>query len=346
MYRHVHIQYLGQLESLDQRSSELFKARGIDVWRWVWTLQIYLKDPSPQDSEKMVTLFSRIVNVTKVHIVHQISSPELLATLRHCCPLLRSLEIAVIPDSHETMAQVGLFEHLKHLDIRTMRLRRSSSPWQLPMGPLTDVPSWNMLAVTRFHWQHPAKFRDKVECTHLAAFMSRCRFPRLTHLHVDLIGYTRLEEISYVCRLLDAHRHIKSFTINMSEDLLLSISPFVRAPTFRIWCAQCPPRAFVPFLRPEVKTLELELSCPTFHDDEEPVLRPALTTSLWELLTQFASEDGPLPTLETIRVSATDTDGKPTPTAEEGFLCTLRSHVLPLNAQGIRVFVDDDEIRT
>jgi hypothetical protein len=30
--------------------------------------------------------------------------------------------------------------------------------------------------------------------------------------------------------------------------------------------------------------------------------------------------------------------------ADETFFCTLRSHVMALNARGIRIFVDDDKI--
>jgi hypothetical protein len=52
-----------------------------------------------------------------------------------------------------------------------------------------------------------------------------------------------------------------------------------------------------------------------------------------------------LPTLETIRLMATDLEGKPKlAKAEEEFLCILRRHALTLNARCIRVFVDDIQI--
>jgi hypothetical protein len=97
----------------------------------------------------------------------------------------------------------------------------------------------------------------------------------------------------------------------------------------------------VSLLRPEVKTLELELS--RFHWDRADRV---LMSSLRELLTQFAAEDDTLPTLERIHLlrAADDEDEDLALTTKEQFPRTLHSHILPLKARGIRVFVDDCEI--
>jgi hypothetical protein len=167
--------------------------------------------------------------------------------------------------------------------------------------------------------------------------MSRCRFPHLTHLDIHIANPAADHDgMPHICRFVDAHRDIRSLRIDLRDDWYASIVPFVRAPTLRIRCGpsrHCPPPAFVPLLRPEVKTLELEFSSLTWEHTKH-----ALT---WELLKQFAAEGDTLPTLETIRLSATDMDGKLKPTTDEKFLCTLRSHVFTLNERGIRVFVDD-----
>jgi hypothetical protein len=340
MYRNVHIDRNSMtLWGLDMRVSHLSDARGINIWRWVWSL--YVDEDQSSDNEIMTlltkTVFTKTVNLRliELNILTPVRS-EHLVTLRQCCPSLRSLRIRFNPGSYGAMAQVGLFEHVQRLNIATARpISRS----QKPMEPLTDVPSWNMPAVTRFSW---FDHRSPIKLSHEAEFMSRCRFPRLTHLDIMLGNrYASLEAMRHICGLLDAHRNIRTLGIMVRDDWYPTIVPFVRAPILQITCnSRCPPRAFVPLLRPEVKTLELKLSSSTWDHEERE-----LPTSLWELLAQFEAEDGTLPTLETIRLSANDVDGKPKPTAEEKFLHTLRFHVPALNARGIRLFVDDDQIR-
>jgi hypothetical protein len=144
MYRHVHIRSPVAQRSLDERISRLSEARGIDIRRWVNTLFA----DADQDCQTIMTLPTRTVNLIKVNIHTPVTS-ELFVTLRQSCPSLRSLEITVDTETHEAMAQVGLFVQIKHLDITTVR---RISTWNQPMNPLRAVPSWNMPAVTSFCW--------------------------------------------------------------------------------------------------------------------------------------------------------------------------------------------------
>jgi hypothetical protein len=177
MYRHVHIRSPATSRSVDEawRISDLSAVRGIDIWRWVQTLSADFL----QSSDKIMTIITKAVNLVEVNIL-TFASLELLVTLRRCCPSLRSLKIRVDPESHEVMAQVGLFEHVKQLGILSCR---SESYAMRSIGPSTNVPSWNMLAVTHFYWQNPS-----AEASHeFAFFMSRCRFTRLIHLDIRLL---------------------------------------------------------------------------------------------------------------------------------------------------------------
>jgi hypothetical protein len=246
---------------------------------------------------------------------------------------LRSLNVWVETESHGAMAQVGLFEHVKKL--RIVPCQSASL-----VDPLTDEPSWNMPAVTHLWWHDSWN-----ELIHGARFISRCRFPRLTHLDVEKFDPRGgFEGTPHICYFLDAHRSITYLRLWVRDEWQpVSIVPFVRARNLQICCfPRCPPRAFVPLLRPEVKTLGLE-----FNRSIWKHLGHESKTSLWELLRQFATEDDTPPTLETIRLLANDVDG-PGPgndsLREERFLRTLRSHVLRLNARGIRIFVHDDQI--
>jgi hypothetical protein len=166
MYRHVHIRDPSTtLRSIDeaQRISDLSTVRGIDIWRWV---RSFFAD-FYQSSDKITTIIMKAVNLIEVDI-QTFASSELLVTLRRSCPSLRSLKIRVDPESHEVMAQVGLFEHIKQLGIVTCR---SESNLRRPMDPLTVMPSWNMPLVTHFFW-HDATL---AEPSHEAAtFMARC----------------------------------------------------------------------------------------------------------------------------------------------------------------------------
>jgi hypothetical protein len=335
MYRHVHIRNPKAARMLSERIFHLSITRNTDVWRWVWTFYEQWHETFGEwhtSSEATMPLLARAVNLIEIDLRTPVSS-ELLVTLRQCCPSLRSLKIRVYPELHGAMAQVGLFEHVKHLNIMTIRTR---SHWNLPMDPLTDVPSWNMPAVTRFCWEdHYTKFALE------ASFMSRWRFPRLTHLDIEFnYPYTDSEGTPHICHFLDVHRSIRSFRIHARKEWYLSILPFVRARDLQIFCVySCPPRALVSLLRPEVRTLGLEFDSFVWKHVVND-----LTVSLWELLMQFAAEDDRLPTLETIRLSTSDIEGEHQPISDEGFLCTLRSHALTLNARGIRIFVDDDQI--
>jgi hypothetical protein len=331
MYRHVHIRNPVALRNLDERISNIFKARGLDAWRWVRTLFVDLN----QDRNKIITVLTRTVNLIEADI-QTLASAELLVTLRERCPSLRLLKVLVDPDSREEMMQMGFFEHVKHLGIMT--LRRTSNQKQ-PMDPSTDVLPWNMPAVTHFVW-HDRVFKP----LHETAFLSRCRFPHLTHLDIQLAcRHAALDGIPHLCRLLDAHRNLRSLRMLVKAEWHLTIVPFVRARNLRIRCGyRCPPPALVPLLRPEVKTLELEFTRFIWERCEREI-----TVSLCDLLTQFTAENDTRPTLEAIRLSAGDVVGKPKPRdPEDGkfLLCTLRSHVLALNARGIRIFVDDNQI--
>jgi hypothetical protein len=174
--------------------------------------------------------------------------------------------------------------------------------------------------------------------------VSRCRFPHLEHLDIELANlYEDPEGMPHICRFLEAHGNIRSLRIlRASSEEHMSIIPFVRAQTLHIGCRpRCPPQSWTPLLRPEVKTLELGFS--SFSSEREQL---ALKVTLWALLTQFAAEEDTHSTLEEIHLRSTrsyDDDGL-TLTTVKGFLSTLRSHILPLKAHGIRVFVDDREI--
>jgi hypothetical protein len=324
MYRHVHIRKSTNLESVNERISNLSKARGINIWRWVRT---FFVDSYP-DFDKITTMLTKTVDLIEVYIHTPIRS-EVLVTLRQCCPSLRSLKIWVDPESHEAMAQVGLFEHVQQMHIVTYR---SETNRRQSMDPLADLPPWNMPAVTYFFWMDPWN-----KLPHEANFISRCRFPHLTHLDIPLASPNAYP---HMCRFLDAHRNIRSLTIQVSDEGHLNIVPFVRARNLEIYCvSRCPPRAFVSLLRPEVKTLELEFSSATWKDYNHE-----LTTSLWDLLTQFAVEDDKLLTLEKIYLHTPEHHDL-APTTQNGLdLNTLRSHILPLKGRGVRVFVNNREI--
>jgi hypothetical protein len=221
MYRHVHIRSPVAQRSLDERISSLSEARGMNIWRWVDTLFV----DADQDIQNIMVLPMRTVNLINVNIYTPVS-PELLVVLRESCPLLRSLEISVDTETHEAMAHVGLFQQIKHLGITTLR---PISIWNRSIDPLKALPSWNMPAVTSFWWgdlwTKPA---------HEAAFMSRCRFPHLTHLDILLANHAADHDgIPHVCRLLDAHRDIRSLRIEVRDTWYASI---VRTPTYVIRC--------------------------------------------------------------------------------------------------------------
>jgi hypothetical protein len=322
---------------LDERISHLSKARGIDIWRWVWTVSV----DQGQSSKRLMTLLTKTVNL--IELEARISaSPELLVTVRQHYPSLRSLKVLVNTDSHEAMAQVGLFEHVKHLDIRTRRSNPSRKQPTDPLDPFTDAQSWNMPTVTHFRWQD----LFSSHFPHDAIFVSRCRFPHLQHLDLEIEHpHADLDGMPHICRLLDAHRNITSLRLLLKEEGHLNIIPFVRARN--LWVTfrsnfRCTPRAVVPLLRPEVKNLEFEFKKYMWESSEQ-----ALTIMLLELLAQFAAEHSALSTLEKIRLRSS---AGPTgsydlaPTTKEGFLRTLGSHILPLKAHGIRVFVEDCEI--
>jgi hypothetical protein len=327
MYRHVHIYDQENLRSLDERISGLSKARGINIWRWVRTLFT-----DRLDSKKTMTIITRTVNLIEVNLETFVSS-QLLVTLRQCCPSLLSLRILHSAKLHETMAQVGLFDHVKHLTIVNPIVEPSR---RRPMDPLllTGVPSWNMPAVTHFSWH------DRLWLPlHEATFVSRCRFPHLQHLDICFARPdASLESVPHICRFLDAHRNITSLRMLVrNAKLHLSIVPFVRAQNLQLrGRPRCP---WVSLLRSEVKTLEVNLG--NYHTE--------LDGDLWALLSQFAAEGETLPTLEKIHLHpeapGDDDDEDLALTAKEEFLRKLRSsYILPLNTRGIRVFLDDREM--
>jgi hypothetical protein len=327
MYRHVHVRGPMAARMLEKRLSHLSTTRGTDVWRWVQTFHEHLP---PKTSEVTIALFLVAINLIELQATIPFSS-AILMTLRRSCPSLRLLKVCV---DTRAMAQVEHFEHVTQLRIVPHRSPSSTDA-------LRDVPAWNMPAVTHFWWQESWN-----QVPHGARFLSQCRFSHLTHLDVE--HYHRgvdLEGDPHICRFLDAHRNIAYLRLWVKDDRRLNIVPFVRARNFRVGCINCyPPRAFVSLLRPEVKNLELEFNGFSWEEHEQ-----ALTTSLWELLTQFAVDDDKPPTLETIHLLKLTRDfdsGKrrDNPMKEEPFRCTLRSHALGLNARGIRIVVDDAQI--
>jgi hypothetical protein len=342
MYRHVHIWNPAALHSLDEKISALCKARSIDIWSWVWTFFADHQSQSSGSDDILLTILTKTVNLIEAEIKIFVSS-QLLTTLRECCPLLRSLEIFVDAKSHEAMAQVGLFKHVKYLHIfRCPYILRAPSIMTGPVSRLADVPSWNMPAVTHFSW------RDRIiQPLDEATFVSRCRFPHLQHLDISIMDFETIPEgMSCICRFLDTHRNIKSLRIVAWSEQHVVVIPFVRAQNLRIYSVpRCPPPAWVSLLRPEVKSLELELSSflLIYSADNQ------LGVSLWELLAQCAAEDDTQrpATLEKIHMRSLDT-GRDSDLDDimriEGFSSTLRSHVLPLKARGICVFVDGREI--
>jgi hypothetical protein len=330
MYRHVHIHHPAALRSLDKWITHLSKVRDINMWRWVRT---FFTD-CHQSADEITSMLAKTVNLIEVSIEMAVSSELLVTLLRHC-PSLRSLEIWVDDESHEAMAHVGLFEHVKYLGITRPHCIYAPGARE-PMNRLIDVPSWNMATVTSFSWDD-----HLLMPLHEATFMSRCQFPHLQHLDMSLWNPSAmLDGMACICRFLDAHRNIKSLGVMASPEEHMSIISFVRAPNVRIICHRCcPPRSWVPLLRPEVKMLELEL---TAFDCGRP--DRALAVGLWELLSQFAAEVDTLPTLEQIHLRSGETNVDDALTTIEGFSSTLRSHILTLKARGIRVFVDGDEI--
>jgi hypothetical protein len=327
MYRHVQIiRNPAAARMLSERIFHLSATRNMDVWRWVWTFYEIMKE----GTASAIPLFMRAVNLIEVQTDVPLSA-ELLVTLRQSCPSLRSLKVWIDTDSHRAVEQVGLFEHVEQL--RIVPLLRSQYPSS--MDRLTNMPGWNMPAVTNLWW------RDHWNTLpHGAGFISRCRFPHLTRL--DIRGYhsdADNVEMPHICRFLDAHRSIISLRLWVKDDRRLSIVPSVRARNLQLGCVFCcPPRAFVSLMRPEVKTLELEFTKFSWeHHGRE------LTTSLWELLTQFVAENDTPPTLEAIRLTARNLDAGlcDNPMKEEKYLHTLRSHVLGLSARGIRISVGD-----
>jgi hypothetical protein len=83
MYRHVHTLGSFPLRSLDEKISDLSKARGIDIWRWVQTFVA----EGYYSSKDIKTLLTRTVNVVEIDISIVVSS-KFLVTLRQCCLLL------------------------------------------------------------------------------------------------------------------------------------------------------------------------------------------------------------------------------------------------------------------
>jgi hypothetical protein len=327
MYRHAHIRSPVDLCSLDERLSHISNARGIDAWRWVWTL---FADRN-QISNMIITVLTRAVNLIEANI-KSLASPELLVTLRERCPSLRSLKVWVDSESHEAMAQVGLFEHVKHLSVMT---RRCASNRKQLTDPLTDVPSWNMPTVTRFRWDDMMSVSPNE-----AMFMSRCRFPHLQHLDLGVENpQADLQGMPHICRLLDVHRNITSLRLLLRYEEHLSIIPFVRARNLWVRCNPlCHPQAVLPLLRPEVKTLEVEYTRHLWERRDH-----TLTKILLRLLTELAVEDDTLPTLEKIRLRSTEIHDL-APTTKERYIKVLSSHIPPLKARGIRVFVQDCEV--
>jgi hypothetical protein len=321
----VYIRHPVAARMLRDRIFHVSARRDIDIGCWVRTFHEESNRSSPVTMELLMRAVNLVEFWTKIAV-----SAELLVTLRQSCPSLRSLKVWV--ESYEAMAQVGLFQHIKQLAIVTC-------PSPLSMDPLTGVPYWNMPAVTHFWWQD-SWMR---ELPHGASFVSRCRFPHLTHLEIEHCHRRAdLEGAPYICRLLDAHRNIKYLRLWVRNEELLHIIPSVRAPSLQIGCLdRCPPFSFVPLLRLEVKNLGLEFRSPSWERYEHQ-----LTAGLWELLTQLASEDGTPPTLDTICLSWSQPNWEPNPKAEEKFLnlCALRSDVPILNARGICVFVRDKQI--
>jgi hypothetical protein len=319
MYRHVHINNPAAARMLSERISHLSAMRDIDIWCWVRTFH----EKTTRPSEVTLALFTKAVNLIEVQTNVSISS-ELLATLRQSCHSLRSLKVWVDMVSHGAIAQMGLFQHVTQLDVVAFRSKTT-----LTTDPLTDVPPWNMPAVTHFRWRYS---RSNKLCD--AIFMSRCRFPHLTHLAITLADRsTDRNVIPHLCHLLDAHRNIISLRISVRDEYCLTIAPFVRAQNLQMACSYfCPPRAFVPLLRPEVTTLGLE-----FGSVNRSCENHKLTVSLSELLTQFAAEDDAPPTLDTIRLIS----GKLESEEKERLLSVVRSHAPTLSARGIRVFVHD-----
>jgi hypothetical protein len=325
MYRHVDIHISLTIRSIDEGISNLSQARGVDVWRWMRTFFVDIH----QSSNELIPIFMRTVNLIEVDIHTRVSS-EVLVTLRQCCPSLRSLKVWIDTKSHGAMAQVGLFKHIQQLCIVTAP---SVFNWTQSMDPMADVPPWNMPAVTHLCWQDPWG-----EQPHEASFISRCRFPHLTHLEIQL---PNANINPHICHFLDVHRNMRSLRILGNDEWHLTIVPFSRARDLEIYCGHrpCPPRAFVRLLRPEVKTLKLELS--SFYWESHG---HALMTSLQELLTQFAAENDTPSTLDKIYLHVPESPAL-TPTTKNGLdLGALRSHIPPLNACGIRVFVGDCEI--
>jgi hypothetical protein len=327
MYRHVYVRSPAASRNLHGRISDLSKTREIDVWRWVRT---FIADKY-QSSDEIMTILTRTINLVRVNIQTPVTS-QFLMTLRQCCPSLLSLKVWVDPESHETMIQVGLFEHITELGILTLR---SASSRTQPMAPLTDVPSWNMPAVTHFGW-----YDQWSQWAHEATFISRCRFPHLTHLDIQLVGlYAVLEGMPYMCRLLIAHPNITSLRILVRDEHHLGIIPFVRARTLHVRCGRrCPLRELVLLLRPEVKTLELE-----FNDSIWRLHVHTLTSILRELFSQLAIDVERLSPLENIHLRSMGNHDL-APTTKEGFLDSLGSYILLLKARHIRVFASDCEI--
>jgi hypothetical protein len=236
LYRHVHIHNHAAARMLVKRMSHLSITRGIDTWRWVQTFREGLTGPSLSG---ITELFLRAANLMKLQTSIPVSA-EIFATLRHSCPSLRSLDVWAHTGSHGVMAQVGLFEHVKELRI-------TPHPCVSSADLLTDVPAWNMPAVTHFWWGDTWN-----ELPHGASFISRCRFPQLTHLNIHHTHF--LLDPEHTCRFLDAHRSIIYLRLAVKEDWQLRIVPFVRARNFQMACTSwVPSRAFVPLLRSEVK---------------------------------------------------------------------------------------------
>jgi hypothetical protein len=323
IYRHVHIRNPEAARMLSDRIFHISATRDMDVWQWIRVFH----EQSAQGSGVTMAFFMRAVNLIDVQSNVTVSA-ELLATLRQSCPSLRALKVWVETASREAMTEVGLFEHVK-------QLRIVPHP-TVCLADLTDVPAWNMPSVTHFWWDDSWN-----NSPHEAGFISRCRFPHLQHLDItDFHSLPDLKGMPLIGVFLDAHRSIKSLKIWGQDEWHLSIVPYVRARSLQIFCRDdCPPRAFAPLLRPEVETLWLE-----FNPYKWERLEDEVTASLSELLTQFATENDEPSTLETICLGWLQVYRIPVPTVEERFLCALRPHVLSLNARGIRLFVDDDQV--
>jgi hypothetical protein len=318
MYRCVVLSTLERATALKQAIFAA-KARGNDTATWVRTIDLARGRLGLECSNQVITILQGTSNLRELSI-RGIVAPGLVEALIQCCPSLRTLRLWVDLHDCPTMEMIGSLKNIEWLQITSRR--RGVKHDNVATGPFAHIPPWTLDKLVGLDWtnSHGGTF---YEC----AFFSRCFLPRLKTLRLCIDP--KPSEMPFLSQILTTHPGLTNLTLSIADELLTGLAPSIRCPS--VLLTPVPDAAIALLLRPEVKTLKLDLQ--DVHWGDEP--------RLWALLSAFASLDHSH--VEHIKLIRIDSEPAAHRTGEASFKDLLYQHILRLNRRGIRVYAGDCE---